>query len=294
MFDEITFKKAAKSAESLYRENGLDKNMRGEDAFTDAGIKVAWCVYEGVTKARQKYKENFLGLIAGGIETDTDPEKQGASIEKYVRENFGTMDENTRDFYGTGVLSSANWSMLVNDAWLLAGVHSGVEFFLASRRTERNIWDANNKRLRVFGRELIGMTSFGFTFKDSQWPQLGEVAVRTGKAQTPDFLTYQKEVMARQGKWRDLLAPPSAQPVITALTPAKGPAAGKTKVTITGKNMARVIKVGFENTVVPATDNTATSVQTTTPRHGAGPVNVTLFNDDGVASEPRLKAFTYI
>ncbi|WP_116211436.1 hypothetical protein [Streptomyces olivoreticuli] len=202
------FVKAAKAAEKIYKEAGLGKSWDGHDAFSAERVGVAWCVYSAVLKARKDLGPQFLGLVIGGLRTEEDPEQQGAGIDPKVKKNFGTMDETTKQFAQMGcVLDSKRWSVLVNDSWLLAGVHDAQEFFLASPRTEANVFDFAEGRLRVFGRELAGLRAFGYKFMDSPWPRLGEVEASGGGGLTADFIEYQKKAAEYQknDKWRELL-----------------------------------------------------------------------------------------
>lgn len=44
-------------------------------------------------------------------------------------------------FTGGSVMNSGNWTMLVNDAWLLGGVHSHTQCQLASARTMGTVYN---------------------------------------------------------------------------------------------------------------------------------------------------------
>ena len=62
---------------------------------------------------------------------------------------------------GSVLWGHVKWSVTVNDAWLLGGVHSGQEFRAASPINRRNLY---NKEyiLSVMGRELVGLLLAGY------------------------------------------------------------------------------------------------------------------------------------
>lgn len=56
-----------------------------------------------------------------------------------------------------GILRTDQWSLLINDAFILGLIHSKKDINLASPVKRSNIWDKSNERLTVFGRELIAL-----------------------------------------------------------------------------------------------------------------------------------------
>ena len=81
-------------------------------------------------------------------------------------------------------------------------------------------------------------------------------------------------------------------PVVTALTPASGPTAGGTVVTITGSGFTGATGVAFGG--VPATAftvNSATSITATAPAHAVGPVDVVVQHPGGDSAP---QTFTYL
>ncbi len=68
-----------------------------------------------------------------------------------------------------GVLRSSAWSIILNDSWILGGIHGHVNFELISLPSEDSVinksyssTDSVDRIFRVTGRELIGLTSFGY------------------------------------------------------------------------------------------------------------------------------------
>ena len=163
-----------------------------------AGIEVAWNVYNAAQHT------NLAFLILGRWEEDSNLQHPG--IDRTMRENLHIMDE---VFAGGSIMDSSNWTILVNDAWLLGGVHSHTQFYLASPRTLDNIYDnvGPAPRLTATGRELTGLRVFGYTI---QALPIGEIAVcdNPALADMADFATYQQHIAQYTANnwWRDLVA----------------------------------------------------------------------------------------
>ncbi|MFF2493331.1 IPT/TIG domain-containing protein [Agromyces sp. NPDC058064] len=80
-------------------------------------------------------------------------------------------------------------------------------------------------------------------------------------------------------------------PVLAALTPDEGPAAGGTIVSITGTALGGATVVTIDGASVPFTQVSDTEISFTTPPHDAGPVDVVVTTPGG-ESDPL--AFTYL
>ena len=119
------------------------------------------------------------------------------SIDAIMRENLKIMDENTED---SGTILSANlWSLLANDAWLLGGIQAHTEFHLASPLRWENLWDKRGNRMTVTAREVIGISSFGYSIIRPV-PQLEAIAQCTEeiKAKSATLAAYKKAVQKCQ------------------------------------------------------------------------------------------------
>ncbi|QRY79203.1 hypothetical protein JVX91_27155 [Pseudomonas sp. PDNC002] len=95
-------------------------------------------------------------MIASGIITETQTDKPPAYIANV-----------TRHFRNGSVLNDGFWWPLINDAWLIGGVHSFKRFHLALASIDEGLlWDSSPKpkgpRLRMLGRELIGLHEAGY------------------------------------------------------------------------------------------------------------------------------------
>jgi len=89
-------------------------------------------------------------------------------------------------------------------------------------------------------------------------------------------------------------APPQSQPRLDLVDPARGPVAGGTTVTITGRDFREGCTVRFGGVAAASTTfRSATEVQAVTPPHEKGAVDVSLANPDGgTATYPG--GFTYV
>jgi hypothetical protein len=88
-------------------------------------------------------------------------------------------------------------------------------------------------------------------------------------------------------------AAPTAPPTITSVSPASGPAAGGTIVTITGKNLLYASTVDFGNRPAFFTDVTGTSLVAVAPP-GKGKVEIFVTTPAGRTTGGTPAAFTYV
>lgn len=155
--------------------SGVYKNLRQED------IENAFKVYQNAQSTDLRLA--IVGRLVG------ESNEAAPGIDAPLRENFQRMNEGAQ---GGSVLNSEKWSMLMNDAWLLGGLHSTNPFYLASGRTPENVKGTNpDYPMTVTGRELIGITSSGYEIAAGH-PALGEVARPNNKdvAKSATLRTY--------------------------------------------------------------------------------------------------------
>lgn len=121
-------------------------------------------------------------------------EQIGRGLDDIERTNFGRTNSGSAG----SVLSADEWSVPMNDAWLLGGVHAYLDFYVASPRTAQNIVDPQFGAT-VTGRELLGLTTFGYTIHPNT--SLGEVYVCTdkGRAAGATFVAYERAFQAARG-----------------------------------------------------------------------------------------------
>ncbi|MFD7900437.1 IPT/TIG domain-containing protein [Streptomyces sp. NPDC059743] len=83
-----------------------------------------------------------------------------------------------------------------------------------------------------------------------------------------------------------------AVPTVTTVTPAEGPTAGGTPVTVAGTGLTSTNSVTFDGNPAPFTVISDTAVSAVTPPGAAGPVDVVVSNDAGSATA--TDGFTYV
>jgi len=63
------------------------------------------------------------------------------------------------------ILVMNKWSCVLNDTWLLGGVHRYADFQVMSYLAPQNLWDYDSDRHVVTARELLGLLHFGYEMK---------------------------------------------------------------------------------------------------------------------------------
>ena len=110
----------------------------------------------------------------------------GHGIDNIERANFGRANNASVG----SVLDTQDWTVAMNDAWLMGGIHACHDFYVASPRTAQNVLDPEFG-LTVTGRELLGLTTFGYAIHPNT--KLGEVYVAGGAAVYAAALPYADE-----------------------------------------------------------------------------------------------------
>jgi len=164
-----------------------------------SSIEVAWMVYRNTTM-----KSKFDFLVMGRWVTDSTPNTPG--IDASLMRNLYVMDET---FSGAPIMNCSNWTLLVNDAWLLGGIHVFAQFQLASFITIENIYQTKgkfNNQLTVTGREVAGLKTFGYTKRQLS---IGNVFVCTdlNRANSANFNEYLHSIkyFSENNCWMKLL-----------------------------------------------------------------------------------------
>jgi hypothetical protein len=131
-----------------------------------------------------------------------------------VMKNFGTVDAADLDAIGVepasgSVLRDHGWSILLNDAFLLGGVHALHQFRVASPRIGDNLYNSTKCEMTVMGRELVGLKTFGYEPVREQ-SGAGEAFIpkKPELALNATFEAYQKAVVQAELKfeWTKLVA----------------------------------------------------------------------------------------
>jgi hypothetical protein len=125
------------------------------------------------------------------------------------------------------------WAPVVNDCWVLGGVHRHADFNLVSVRTLKNLWDFNQGFHVVTAREILGLLQFGYALKQ-QPDGVKLICADHGKAQAATIQAYDSLMAGKQAIGADsirsvLVMDPALKSEIQGFDPARlrhvGPAA---------------------------------------------------------------------
>lgn len=194
--------------------------------YEDLSRKLSWLAAPDPKAAYQLYQNATtpaLGLLVmGRTNIGRNSKLPGHAIDEIELSNFGATNDGSspdpRTASGSGALHEpsasrathgavlhypAGWHFLMNDSWLLGGVHGRVEFHLASPRVPDNIFSGG--MLTVTGRELTGLRAFGY--KVTKMFNGTEIAhcVDERAAESATLSRYWKEI--DRYEWRDLVDP---------------------------------------------------------------------------------------
>lgn len=107
------------------------------------------------------------------------------------------------------------WAPVVNDCWVLGGVHRCADFELVSVRSVRNLWDYDQAFHIVTAREIIGVLNFGYKIKEqSKGVKVKLVCTNPAKARAATIQAYDRLM-----KGKEQAGPNSIRPLL-AMDPA--------------------------------------------------------------------------
>lgn len=116
-------------------------------------------------------------------------------VPEYL-ERAGITDKNTQTLWDASVTGNIQlldkWAPVVNDCWVLGGVHRRADFELVSVRTLKNLWDFKGKYHVVTAREVLGLLHFGYSMKQgpaSLWFVCTDVA-KANAATVEDYGSF--------------------------------------------------------------------------------------------------------
>lgn len=123
-------------------------------ALTMNELKNAMIVYGRATRPK-------LDFLVIGRKTKYGESTTGfPHIDKAIRKNLGKISES--EHRRGSIMHSRNWSFLMNDLFVLGGIANQKPFYLASLRTQRNLWNYTRKHITIFARELIALFAVGY------------------------------------------------------------------------------------------------------------------------------------
>lgn len=153
--NESQFKAKLQRALKLneFRLNVEDKTPQVDNTH----IHLCWQVYRNA-------RYNDHGKLVCGLLADLEQAKValGGTNDKHSGSVLNILNQNK--------VAGEDWSILLNDCWILGGIHGHLPFQLASNPAsevfksptyQHNKTDVS-RIMRVTGRELIGLTHFGY------------------------------------------------------------------------------------------------------------------------------------
>lgn len=191
-----------------YNQNYSDTSAWFQPNEFEKHRQDAWCMYDTATKNGFANHDSGILLLGGGIRyeekllmnfgTATVTKDGGndaqttSKILRGVSNNYASSDVKVNQNIAGSILADGQWSPLLNDAFILGGIHSGATFHLAEPKfeefvtkhnlaspeqmwakffiDEQFLWqegvNKDNKRVtwpRVFSREVLLLKAAGYT-----------------------------------------------------------------------------------------------------------------------------------
>ncbi len=132
------------------RKNQPDLQIGRRQNFLNDITEYCWIVY---SKAMQAVGRQLVGR-QGDLWIAERLEKAGINLQ----EKHHLWDEWTKG----NIQVMDKWSKVINDCWILGGVHRRADFELVSKTSMDNLWDSKNNYHVVTARELLGLLHFGY------------------------------------------------------------------------------------------------------------------------------------
>lgn len=89
------------------------------------------------------------------------------------------------------------WAPVVNDCWVLGGMHRCADFELVSIRSVQNLWDYDKGFHIVTAREILGLLNFGYSVK--QQPKGVKLACKNpAKARASTIQAYDRFMKGKE------------------------------------------------------------------------------------------------
>jgi hypothetical protein len=184
-------------------------------------LEYCWLAY---TKALEAAGPQLIGRtgdlwVAQHLQrTGISRQKQQTLWDSHTRGNIQVLDK---------------WAPVINDCWVLGGVHRRADFNLLSVRTLKNLWDFGQGFHVVTAREILGLLHFGYVVKQ-QPDGVKLTCTEIGKAQCATIQGYDSLMAGKQAIGADsirsvLVMDPALKNEIHSFDPSRlrhvGPAA---------------------------------------------------------------------
>ena len=182
------------------RDEMLPAVKKANPAATSGGfheiVEYCWKAYESALNSKG---DMVIGRTFN-LEKTYGPKNApvaGADLYNKVGDIVGDMTLFDPESKGN-LLKMDKWAAVMNDAWILGGVHRQAKFRLASRLMIKNLWNTAGYFI-VTARELVGLISFGYEqLQVGPWQFLVLRKDLEHLAASADLLTYDAVIKSRQ------------------------------------------------------------------------------------------------
>lgn len=143
-------------------------------SISDEQMADAWRIYRKTSYSTDdpfNPLTNIIGRLCIQDLQETTSEGPGPcsrayGIDSQTIKNFGVVDTlspapPSLGMTEHGVLQTGNWSLLINDAFILGLIHGKKDITISSEINRSNVWNQNDHQFTVFGRELIALQACG-------------------------------------------------------------------------------------------------------------------------------------
>jgi hypothetical protein len=170
-------------------KTGKAPTRPAQDALEDI-TEYCWCAYD---KAARGSGDQVIGRVN---------HLNAAGLYEKVSE---ILDKQTlfADSAKGNLLKMDKWSTVVNDSWVIGGVHRCANFRVVSPRVMENLWNYQIGLPVVTARELLGLLHFGYRIQQVGPWQVASVTDR-GRATAANLVDY-AQLMSDQGTIRNVL-----------------------------------------------------------------------------------------
>jgi hypothetical protein len=142
---------------------------------TEDMAEYCWCAYD---KAFRTNGDQVIGR---------EEHLKAAGLFEKISDIVG---DQTLAHSGTkgNLLKMDKWARVVNDSWVLGGVHRNAKFRLVSPRVMENLWNFSIGVPVVTAREILGLLYFGYQIQQvGPWQVLSANAVDATKATLVEY-----------------------------------------------------------------------------------------------------------
>ena len=134
------------------------------------GELTAFC-FKCYQRANSTHGEQIIGRFGDLLQDGVYQKVARMMPQNPVVQLHALQRPSARNLFQRGARGNAllmdKWATMMNDAWLLGGMHRGADFRLASPRIPDNLWNHGGGFLVVTAREILGLQEFGYELDES-------------------------------------------------------------------------------------------------------------------------------